>query len=655
MKRQHFLTILVFLVFFLQPVNGWSAQIMARKALQINLDSVQKAEIITSNIKEFRHKTLVVTFKQPMRIVSTLEGQKDDILTMANHYFPLPAWGTGHGLELNELTEIATHTLGLAPDSTAMLFTGADMDNLAVVKKTFREMEVTALVTAGVAGNSMRMGTDTGNYYELEKPAQADKPGTINILLLTNTQLSPRAMSRAIITATEAKSAALQDLDIRSSYSGSLHSATGTGTDNIIVAEGSGPAIDTTGGHTKMGELIGRAVYEGVQEAIKKQNGLTLNRSILKRLSERKIDIGQLCQANPQLRTKIEHLLQEPRNASFMAAALAISDQYERGLITDLTGFDSWCQAMSDNLGGRKMSFCDTATENLPVVVGKALSVFFGAATTQKTSANKKSPQRIISLGPIHTENIYLLGAEDRLVATTSYCIHPEAATLKEKIGSVMQISIEKILSLKPDLILATDLSSPQQVQKLLDLGLNVVQFHQATSFQQICDQFIVLGRLLGNEKRAHTVVEEAQKKIAAVKQQVAGLPKQKVFLQIGTQPLVGALQNTFTNDFILLSGGINIVDDQLSGKTKSEKVIAQNPDVIIIAIMGNESGLAGKEKEKWLGIPVIRAVRDNRVHVLDPYLACSPSPVTFAEALSIISHFIHPELNQRVYLHDTY
>lgn len=92
---------------------------------------------------------------------------------------------------------------------------------------------------------------------------------------------------------------------------------------------------------------------------------------------------------------------------------------------------------------------------------------------------------------------------------------------------------------------------------------------------------------MLGIEDHAHTVVEEAQKKVALVKQQVAGPPRQKVFLQIGTQPLVGALQNTFTNDFILLGGGVNIIDDQLFGRTKQEKVIAQNPDVIIIAIMG--------------------------------------------------------------------
>jgi len=626
-------------------------EVVARQPLHLNLDYLRQAEIITSNIKDFHNKTLALSFKTPMRVVSTLEGQKEGILTVANHYFPPPSWVLDQGQGLAELRESTSKILGLSPDSTAMLFTGADMANLAVVKKSFRDMEVVALITAGVEGNSVRMGSDTGNYYEpgdSKKTDKTDKPGTINILLLTNMQLSSRAMTRAIISSTEAKSAALQDLDIRSSYTSPHHSATGTGTDNIIVVEGRGPAIDATGGHTKMGELIGHAVYDGVQEAIARQNGLTTDRSLFKRLEERKIDLSTLCQGDPQLRSDVEQLLLQPRYSSFLAAALAISDDYERGLVSDLTSFDEWCRTLlsgsQPTAGAILPAPPDTAAKELPLVIRKALAVVLGAA--QPASTAGKPPERIISLGPTNTENVYLLGAEDRLVANTSYCIRPEAAKIKEKIGSVMQISIEKILSLQPDLVLATDLSPPQQLEKLRSLGLNVVQFHQATSFDDICSQFITLGRLLGLEQRAHTIVSEARAKVAAITRDVSGLPIEKVFLQIGSQPLVGALPNTFTDDFIVLSGGVNIIDDQLSGTTNYEKVLAENPDTIIIAIMGNETGLAGKEQERWRDISVIKAVRDGRVHIIDPDLVCSPSPATFAEALAILSRLVHPELN---------
>ena len=98
--------------------------------------------------------------------------------------------------------------------------------------------------------------------------------GTINIILLTNATLSDGAMARAIITATEAKTAALQDMDARSSVSPE-NQATGTGTDNMIIVSGKEPSrsILYTGGHTKIGELIGVSTKIAVAEAIKKQDG----------------------------------------------------------------------------------------------------------------------------------------------------------------------------------------------------------------------------------------------------------------------------------------------------------------------------------------------------------------------------------------------
>jgi iron complex transport system substrate-binding protein len=258
-----------------------------------------------------------------------------------------------------------------------------------------------------------------------------------------------------------------------------------------------------------------------------------------------------------------------------------------------------------------------------------------------------KTPQRIVSLGPINTENIYLLGAEDRLVGNTSYCVHPEAAKSKEKVGSVMSFSVEKVLSLEPDLVLASNLSPAGSLQKLRDRGISVVQFHQATSFADICDQFMILGRLLGLESRAVELVSAAHQKVAEIGRQTATLPKQKVFLQVGSHPLAGSIGRSFTHDFIALGGGVNISEQQLSTATNPEKVIAENPDVIIIAMMGSESGLAVQQKKDWMTKPVIQAVLDDRVHVLDPDLVCSPSPATFAKTLKVIAELIHPELHK--------
>lgn len=325
-------------------------RVISRRPLPLDLAYVAEAEIIDSNIIDFRNKTLAVTLKHPMRVVSTLEGQREGVRVVANHFFPPPAWGIGHRQGLEDLRQSTMDVLDFSPRETAMLFTGADMDHMALVRKSHRALEVTALVTAGVRGNAMRMGVDQGLFYEPDGKPSANKPGTINILLLSNHRMSSGAMSRAIITATEAKSAALQDLDIRSSSSGGSSQATGTGTDNILVVEGDGPPIDGSGGHTKLGELIAAAVHQAVGEAIHRQNGMTGDRSIFERLQEHGIELAAFSPA--ELRPAFEHLLLVPGHAAFVDAAMAIGDAQAKGRIADLTGFRRWCEVEAQAVAG---------------------------------------------------------------------------------------------------------------------------------------------------------------------------------------------------------------------------------------------------------------------------------------------------------------
>jgi iron complex transport system substrate-binding protein len=252
-------------------------------------------------------------------------------------------------------------------------------------------------------------------------------------------------------------------------------------------------------------------------------------------------------------------------------------------------------------------------------------------------------PQRIVSLGPINTENIFLLGAGDRLVANTSYCVHPDAARSKEKIGSVMQFNIEQILGLRPDLILATGLTSPQQVAQLTASGVRVVHFRQPSSFAAICEQFLELGKLLGLEGKAQEIIDEARKEFGAIQRRVKGLPPKKVFLQVGATPLFSSVESSFTNDFIVLAGGVNIAAGKHDGRYNHEMVTAQNPEVIIVAIMGSEGGTGAREKEEWLRFTPITAVQNQQVFVLDADLICSPSPLTFVKGLEQVAALIHP------------
>ncbi len=260
--------------------------------------------------------------------------------------------------------------------------------------------------------------------------------------------------------------------------------------------------------------------------------------------------------------------------------------------------------------------------------------------------AGAKNVERIVSLGPINTENVFLLGAGDRLVANTRYCVRPEAAKHKEKIGSVIHISVEKIISLQPDLVLATAFTRPEQIRQLEAAGIKVVQFRQPASFAEICSHFLSLGHLLALEEKAKQIVSQAEAEVAEIEHETSFLPKEKVFLQVGSRPLFGSVPTSFTNDYIVLAGGINIIADQKTGLTNYEKVISQNPDVIIIAVMGSENGIAAEEKKKWQHTFIIKAAQEKRIYVIEPNMVCSPSPVTFVQALRVIAGLIHPAIN---------
>jgi adenosylcobinamide amidohydrolase len=196
-----------------------------------------------------------------------------EISFACNNYAPPQLWKWLHepGNREAYLRELLKE-LGLRPEDGACLSTGVDMDNVVVKTMEHSGLWVTSFATAGVRTNAMRAGLDEARCVEeAGKFTCRDREGTINIILLTNAKLTTGAMARALITITEAKVAALQDLDVRSSYNPKTQ-ATGTGTDNAVIISGWGPLITYTGGHSKIGELMAKTVYEAVKEAIIKSS-----------------------------------------------------------------------------------------------------------------------------------------------------------------------------------------------------------------------------------------------------------------------------------------------------------------------------------------------------------------------------------------------
>jgi len=250
-------------------------------------------------------------------------------------------------------------------------------------------------------------------------------------------------------------------------------------------------------------------------------------------------------------------------------------------------------------------------------------------------------PQRIISLGPALTEQIYLLDAQDKLVGVTRYCQRPAQAQEKEKVGTVLEANLEKIAYLEPELVLATGLTNPKTIEKLKRLNINVVSFTQAKDFSQISEQFLALARLLGKEEQAEGILSRAKRRIDVLKRRVKHLAKKKVFAQVGANPLFAAGPDSFINDCIRLAGGINVVSGTRSGLYSREKVLQDNPDVIIITTMG----IVGiEEKERWQNFKSLSAVKNNQIYIVDEYIFCSSTPPSFVQALEKMVALLHGE-----------
>ncbi|MCW4024704.1 MAG: adenosylcobinamide amidohydrolase [Candidatus Bathyarchaeota archaeon] len=244
---------------------------LSEKKLAVSLKDVE-AKVIYPVYRGFRLNTLLIGFEGDSRVLSTLDGYRK-VSFVGNTYTPLKL-SERTMKNYREFKRKLPLALGLNPKSIAFLSTSVDMDNLAVCEKSYEEFTVCCFATAGAKGNALRTGVDEAVYVERDGKfvGALGAAGTINVILLTNAALSDGAMARAIITVTEAKTAALQDLNVKSVYS--YNQATGTGTDNIIVASGkTGTPLLITSGHTKMGELIGCATKIAVADALKKHDG----------------------------------------------------------------------------------------------------------------------------------------------------------------------------------------------------------------------------------------------------------------------------------------------------------------------------------------------------------------------------------------------
>lgn len=262
------------------------------------------------------------------------------------------------------------------------------------------------------------------------------------------------------------------------------------------------------------------------------------------------------------------------------------------------------------------------------------------------------APERIVSLAPSNTEILFAIGAGDAVVGVTDYCNYPYdfsawvTAGNMSSIGSYYGPSIEPIVALDPDLVLASS-GSLEAAATLKDLGYNILII-EGRNIDAILQDVLLVGRATGKNTEASTLVTSLRARLDAVAAKIAtATTTPKVYYELWYEPLMSAGPGTFINEVITLAGGENIFSDSTTSwpYVSSEEVISKNPDVILLPDSYMSDNLYDMDDiYDRAGWNVITAIQNEAVYeiVEDTLIRSGPRIV---DAVETVAALLHPEL----------
>ncbi len=253
-------------------------------------------------------------------------------------------------------------------------------------------------------------------------------------------------------------------------------------------------------------------------------------------------------------------------------------------------------------------------------------------------------PQRIVSLAPSITETLYYLGLGDRVVGVTQFSYYPPEAAHKPKVGSYVDVNVEKILTLSPDLVIGTmDGNEADKVYLLEEAGIPVFIINPR-NVREAIETVATVGHVCGISEKGAALSSQLSKRVNDIIGKIRGRKKPLVFLQINLKPIMTVNRNTYIHNLIELAGGENIAKDEpiTYPRISLEEVIRRKAEVIIIIFMERD-GQFEEAKSEWQRWTTIPAVRNGRVHLVNPDIIDQPSP-RVVEGLETLARLFHPE-----------
>ncbi|HXU89247.1 MAG TPA: cobalamin-binding protein [Methylomirabilota bacterium] len=255
-------------------------------------------------------------------------------------------------------------------------------------------------------------------------------------------------------------------------------------------------------------------------------------------------------------------------------------------------------------------------------------------------------PTRIVSLVPSVTESIYALGGQARLVGRTDWCDYPAAAREKPSVGGMINPSIEMIVALKPDLVVATDEGNREETTVQLGrLGIPTYLVH-AHRVDQMLDMVTRVAGLVDRREAAGPLIASIRGRIDAIRARVAPLPAPRVLYVLWPEPLIVPGRASHLTELIELAGGRSITGGEGESYVRFslEAAVARAPEVIVLADHSASGTAAGRQSpEKWQRLTSVPAIKAGRLHSIDLSILHRYGP-RVADGLELLARIIHPE-----------
>ena len=249
-------------------------------------------------------------------------------------------------------------------------------------------------------------------------------------------------------------------------------------------------------------------------------------------------------------------------------------------------------------------------------------------------------PRKLICLAPSIVDDVYSLGAGSDVIAVSDYTTYPADAVKKPSIGAPLNPSLEKIIAMHPDLVLATgDFNQIPAIDQLVRYGIPVFMINPH-GIAGIHKSIVTLGHALNRDAEAAALLRDLQAREQSIRQRIEGKPVVRLFMPVWYDPIITAGKHAFITELIEMAGGSSITSDiaQEWPQVSLEAIVARNPDALLL-IKGSKVSIA--ELESRPGWQALAAVRERRVFYVDKLIEL-PSPAAIY-AMEDLAKELHP------------